>query len=77
MLLSITSHLFLYLYSILIQCTLSAFSQRYTEGWIQYFTEEGVPYYYNETSQDSVWEMPEGYTHNLFHLILLKLLKTF
>jgi len=27
-------------------------------GWVQYDTDDGVPYYYNEETQETVWERP-------------------
>jgi len=30
-----------------------------TQGWKEYFTSEGVPYYYNEQTQETSWDKPD------------------
>lgn len=32
----------------------------FSGGWVEYFTEDGSPYYYNETLDESSWLLPEG-----------------
>ena len=32
----------------------------FSGGWIEYFTEDGSPYYYNEALDESSWLLPEG-----------------
>jgi len=32
----------------------------FSGGWIEYFTEDGSPYYYNEAADESSWYLPEG-----------------
>jgi hypothetical protein len=33
------------------------------KGWIMYYSEEGWPYYYNELTQESTWEVPVTGSH--------------
>jgi len=35
-------------------------SSQAQEEWIEYFTEQGVPYYYNTASKKTVWQIPSS-----------------
>ena len=37
-------------------CSCSPLSQ---DGWKEYFTADGVPYYFNATTQETSWDKPD------------------
>ena len=36
---------------------------RLPPGWAEFFTDDAVPYYYNLTTQEAVWEPPQVEVH--------------
>eukprot|EP00164_Ancoracysta_twista_P002969 GFYU01003956.1.p1 GENE.GFYU01003956.1~~GFYU01003956.1.p1 ORF type:complete len:278 (+),score=85.45 GFYU01003956.1:193-1026(+) len=37
-------------------------------GWSEYQTEDGIPYYFNQKSEQTSWEKPEGMPEGWWHL---------